>query len=332
MLAQREQDGRVDAIEDPLWGSALAPERLPAPWALALTSPVTGAVTAAGGAIGGVPMTPTTKAYGGSVTKQVIGVLAARAVLAGRLRPDASVREALPGLPEWLEPVLTRHLLHHLGALPQPEELAGVLGHPADLAGWSRLGNPDVLAALAACAPRGGTPGRAFSYDNTGYILLAEAVAAALGEPVPDAAAALFGGAGMSASRIGGDPATVLAGAVPPPATIGDGGLWTTATDLLAWLVALNEQRFGADVASLTEAPGALDDGTALDYAWGVGIRPGPVDPTIIHAGSWPGWSAMTIRNRHAGTAVALLAAFDDDERVAAIAAEIHARLLRVAG
>lgn len=260
----------------------------------------------------------------------MVGVLAARAVIEGELTTDAPVRHYLPGLPTWLDPVRVRHLLHHTAALPQPLTLATALGLSSDFAGWSRLDNAAVLAALGQVGGSAGAPGVKFSYDNTGYVLLAEVIAAVRGSAVSQLAREeLFLPLGMTESRLGGAAVTVLPAVDPPPRTVGDGGLWTAGEDLLRWLKALNRGAFGTDVMALVQTAGRLDDGTALDYAWGMAPRCGPAGTaSYIHAGSWPGWAAMTVRNPSAGTAVAILAATDDEGLVSSLALGLNTELL----
>jgi hypothetical protein len=59
-----------------------------------------------------------------------------------------------------------------------------------------------------------------------------------------------------------------------------------------------------------------------------IGVLTARAGTTFEHAGSWPGWSAMTVRSRDAGTAVALLTASDDVDLVADLARAVHGRLL----
>lgn len=56
--------------------------------------------------------------YGASVTKQIVGVLLARAVVARAVDIDDSVRRWLPELPEWTGSVRLGHLVHHTSQLP----------------------------------------------------------------------------------------------------------------------------------------------------------------------------------------------------------------------
>ena len=108
-------------------------------------------------------------------------------------------------------------------------------------AGWpSRWGTPTTRRAgrnwttrrcwlaLQRVTPSPGPPGQRFSYDNTGYVLLAELVRVVHGREVADVAQSdLFKPLGLAGSRLGGPPPLTLPGHAAPPRTIGDGGLWT---------------------------------------------------------------------------------------------------------
>jgi CubicO group peptidase (beta-lactamase class C family) len=100
--------------------------------------------------------------------------------------------------------------------------------------------------------------------------------------------------------------------------------LWSSALDLLTWLDALSSDRLGPELTRLVQRPGRLDDGTALDYAWGVTARSGSEGTSYTHGGKWPGWSAKTVRRPATGTAVVLLTTSDDVPAVSRAALELH--------
>lgn len=75
------------------------------------------------------------------------------------------------------------------------------------------------------------------------------------------------------------------------------------------------------------QSPGHLDDGTALDYAWGIAVRPSPAGISYTHGGHWPGWSAKTVRRPTTHTAVALLTLSNDVQAVSQAAIDVHESL-----
>lgn len=311
------------------WWAALSQRLAATAVAAGASSPRHGRCYWSAGELSGQPVTQFTTFYAASVTKQLVAALVAHAVLEGRVDPSASVCTLIPGLPAWAMPIRVDHLLHHTGGLPQPRRLALELGYSDDTAGWARLDNQAVLAALRRVAPATLSPGRRFSYDNTGYVLLAELLETVHGRRVTDLARSLvFEPLGMTSSHLGGPPTVVLPEHPVPPATTGDGGLWTCSADLLTWLEALSEDRLGTDLTALVQTPGRLEDGTTLTYAWGVGPRPGPLGTVYLHGGEWSGWCAMTVRCPTTATAVAILAATDDMPTVSAAASALHQQLM----
>lgn len=309
--------------------AAPAATGLTGPAAVGAISPDHGRLYWSEGIMSDRPVGQTTTFYTASVSKQLIAALVARAVLDDRIHLRDSIRTHMPELPAWTTPIAVHHLIHHTGNLPQPHQLADALGYPDDAAGWARLDNQAVLTALHRVAPATVAPGRVFSYDNTGYILLAELLRTVHGRDIADLARSeIFEPLILTDSCLGGPAPVTRRNHPAPPATIGDGGLWTCVEDLLTWMEGMNEDRLGSDLTTLVQSPGRLADGTVLDYAWGIGARPGPFGTIYLHGGEWPGWCAMTLRCPTAATAVVILAATDNMVTVSAAAHQLHRHLM----
>lgn len=252
---------------------------------------------------------PDTVMYAASVTKQFVGVLAAQLVAAGRLDVDAPVSDYIDGLPLWTAPICVRHLIHHTSGIPQVADVVTASGVSSEAA----LDNTSALGALRNCTTTGVEAGECFEYNNIGYVLLAEVISSVEGDGVGAIAhRRIFQPLDMTRTTLGSVPADLPTGTSQPPRTIGDGGLWTTARDLLRWLVSMNAETLGRDVTRRVQTVGRLDDGTQLRYAWGINARPHPDGYIFTHGGNWPGWVAKTWRQPGTGTAVALLARSDE--------------------
>ena len=91
------------------------------------------------------------------------------------------------------------------------------------------------------------------------------------------------------------------------PLSHGDGGLCSTARDLAQWLHLQNRDSLG--IADLVTAPGELNDGTPVDYGWGLGLRRHRHRPLLIHGGEWPGAAAKAVRSPELDLAVVGMAA-----------------------
>jgi CubicO group peptidase (beta-lactamase class C family) len=292
---------------------------------VACTSPSTGVLTwSRAGREPGDAFDAATPMYAASVTKQLIGVLVAQQVLAGRMRQDDRVVDLLPTLPPWAAPIRVRHLIHHTSGLPATARVLTAAGVDDEQHSTNDL----VLQGIAALPVPSAPAGSVFAYSNVGYVVLAEALRALTGTALPVLAReSLFRPLGMTASRLGSEEQPTLSTMTGPPRTVGDGGWWVSALDLLTWLDALNGDRLGADLTQLVQTPGRLDDGTALDYAWGVTARPSSAGTSYTHGGHWLGWSAKTVRRPNTGTAVALLTRSDDVQAVSDAGLALHESL-----
>ncbi len=256
------------------------------------------------GRLAGERVDPDTIFYGASVTKQVLGLLVARAIVDRAANADDLLRRWLPELPDWMAAVRLRHLIHHTSDLPDL-----TLGFPRS--------NLEVIERCQRRQPDPAPqPGVRYAYNNAGYVLLAEALTRILEQPISDIASAqLFTPLQLTRTTLGGTPVS-LATVPDPPGTVGDGGLWTSITDLTAWLHACNQARPDAEAQGLAETTGRLADGTHLDYAWGVRIRPTSYGRLITHGGSWQTWLAKTARVPEKRVAVAVLSVGGTEQTV----------------
>jgi CubicO group peptidase (beta-lactamase class C family) len=263
-----------------------------------------------------VPMNSQTVMYGASLTKQFIGILIAQLVDAGAIDTEQSLRHFIPTLPAWADAIRIRHLLSHTAGFPAAKDiLARWLGLPVGVEGERQWTNAKVIEALSAQPVAHRLPGILYEYSNVGYICLAEVIRRCCNEPVEKVAhARVFVPLKMEKSYMGSGEDT--------PHTIGDGGLWTTIDDLLKWNDAMNVGYFGKNVHMLVETPGHLDDGTLLDYAWGLRVYLQYGKRTLSHGGGWPGRCAKIIRQPEAGISLALLTTCSDVERINNAAAQ----------
>jgi CubicO group peptidase (beta-lactamase class C family) len=270
-------------------------------------------VTGAGEAVG-----PDVVVYAASVSKQITAACAALLVRDGVLDMEAALARWVPGLPGWAADVRLRHLVYHTAGLPD-EQVDAVVG------GGDRT-SAAILAALAGIPALARPPGTAYAYSGAGYVCLAAAVERAGGPPLPAfARERIFVPLGMSRTRFWPGPAPMPPGAAPlaarhpAPLSLGDGGVWSTARDLLRWSQALNADELG--ISRLVQAPGALDDGLPVGYAWGTGIRSHAGHPVYRHGGGWPGLRALLARVPDLDVSLVVLALADDTERRVDLAA-----------
>jgi CubicO group peptidase (beta-lactamase class C family) len=191
--------------------------------------------------------------------------------------------------------VRVRHLIHHTAGLPDV---------------WPRLqqaGDEDrtsqaMLAALAESPQLDNEPGSEYAYANEGYICLATIVERISGVTLDAFARThIFEPLGMTRSLFwaGPSPAPRTAAVMPvqhgrAPLSVGDGGLWTSVGDLLRWNAAILDDSLG--IAATIHAPGSLDDGTPLDYAWGVHVFDASGQTVQSHGGDYGTATAKLVR------------------------------------
>lgn len=256
--------------------------------------------------------------YAASLSKQITAACAALLVNERELDIEAPLTGFLPELPAWADAVRLRHLLHHTAALP-------------DLEVDTRLGYGDrttsaILSALTEISAPDGPPGVTYAYSGVGYVCLAAAIERAAGRPLTSFSAdRIFRPLRMDRTCYWPGPApappdaAALSADHPAPLSLGDGGVWSTACDLLRWGEALNADELG--VSRLMETPGSLDDGTPLDYAWGMGVRSHGGHRVYRHGGGWPSLRALHARMPDLNLTFIIAATADESERRVDLAA-----------
>ncbi|GLQ57018.1 serine hydrolase domain-containing protein [Devosia nitrariae] len=232
------------------------------------------------------PVSETDVYYTGSLTKQVVAVAIFMLEREGALSLDQPATHLLSDLPAYFGSISLRQLLHHTAGLPGPKEseaIAARLGHMH----WTNQAAFDVLHESNAPET---VPGTIYSYSNLGYVVLAATIGAC-GVPFHEfARLRLFRPSGMNDTEVRSTPPD--SPRTPQielfdklPLSTGDGGMWSSARDVMHWGAAMNADAFG--VFEKMATPGQLLDGTVLNYGGGVGIREFQGVPMFSHGGSF---------------------------------------------
>lgn len=284
---------------------------------------------AQGAGLGGATFDVESVAYAASLAKQITGACAALLERRGLLDPDAPIAEWMPELPPWRERVRVRHLIHHTAGMPDVWPRMQSAGE----SDWTSAG---VIAALADTPQLASEPGAAYAYTSVGYIVLAVVVERIAGSPFPAfARSQIFDPLGMTSSVFWTGPAAApptaaVADATTPAAlSVGDGGLWTTVSDLLRWNAALLGDTLG--ISSRLHTTGSLDDRTPLDYGWGVRVFDGSGHIVQSHGGNYGNATAKLVRLPDSSTHFAVLAANSNVERMVAFADRLQHALIQQA-
>jgi CubicO group peptidase (beta-lactamase class C family) len=266
----------------------------------------------------GAPITPASRFYLASVSKQVTAMAVLFAVEAGHLDLDGSIRKVISELPPYIDGVTPRRLLEHTSGIRDYFSL-GFLG---GLSPEHVYTESDVLELVGRQQALNFAPGTDILYSNSGFVLLAIAVARATGKRL-DAFAreTIFEPLGMAASRFQHDHALI----VPDKAcgyqqrgdewltanstldVVGDGGMYASLNDMLAWTRNLLSPRVGAAAISQMKAPASLSSGAPTGYGMGLGVGAHRGLAMVEHGGGLAGYRTQVLAYPSEGFGVVVL-------------------------
>ena len=275
----------------------------------------------------GVPISPESVFHVASVTKQFTAMSILLLARDGRLSLDDDVRRHLP---EWAGPagVTIRHLLTHTGGLRDAFLLIEMAAPET-----SRPEQDQLVGLLARQRGLSDEPGRRYVYNNGGYVLLAEIVKRVSGQSLRAFADdRIFRPLGMRQSHLHDDVAEIVAklatgytrggdGALrvarQTGGLVGNGGLFTTAGDLLRWERNFAEPRVGdASIIASMETPPALPGGETTVYGLGLQMERHGGRRTVGHGGGDQGVNAYVVRYPDDDLAVAVLCNVDEIDSI----------------
>ena len=254
------------------------------------------------------PVGPETNFRLASLSKQFTATAIMLLVADGKLRYDDSVSTLLPQLPAYARGVTVRQLLNHTGGLPDYEDFV-----PDSQT--AQVHDADVPALIARAPGPRFAAGTQYGYSNTGYVLLALVVERASGERFADfLRRRIFGPSGMSGTVALEEGRSVVphraygytvdsAGAVRrtdqsnTSATLGDGGIYSSAADLAKWDHALERHTLvSAEAQRLAWTPATLDGGQKTSYGFGWFVTNDRGVTRLIHHGESRGFTNAIVR------------------------------------
>ncbi len=258
----------------------------------------------------GVPITPETVFYIGSTSKQFVAASIHLLAEAGKLSLDDNIREHVPEIPAYNQPITIRHLLHHTSGLRDYLTLWSLAGRNfAD-----SMPEEQILDLLSRQQALNFPPGDQYMYSNSGYFLLAVIVKRVSGLSLREFAEEnIFSPLGMANTHFHDDRNMIvrnraqghliredssLALYTSSFDRVGSGGLHTTVRDLFRW-----DQNFyhntlgkgGQELISRLLIRGILNSGDTLTYASGLRVEQYRGLNTISHSGSFVGYEAQLL-------------------------------------
>ncbi len=151
------------------------------------------------------PMQPGLHFRAGSLTKSLVATLVLQLVAEGRLSLSDTLERWLPAILPYGDRVTIHQLLNHTSGVPDywaavERTLYG--SRQGRLRAWT----PQALVGLVADQPPGLPPGTAWSYSNTGYVLLGLTVETATGDTLArELGRCIFGPLGLRDTSLPGN-------------------------------------------------------------------------------------------------------------------------------
>ncbi len=270
------------------------------------------------------PLAGDTRFYLASESKPWVAFLVMDAVVAGRVALDTDMRGAMPALAGSDHPVRLGHLLRHTSGVDDYLYLWHMqLGHDQD----DLITQAQALALIRRAGDVDFEPGTRHDYSNSNYVLLADWLERDAGLPLNEIARRrFFAPWGLHDTSFESDPRRVMprrarsyqrgesGGWRERPvnlATWGDGGMWSTLSDLLRaechWLD--DWHRHGPDALLALCAGDDARFGTAgHPYRFGVELLDHGDRQLMFHGGGFAGFSSLVLRCLEDGCALVVLA------------------------
>jgi CubicO group peptidase (beta-lactamase class C family) len=241
----------------------------------------------------------------GSVSKQFTAASILLLEQQGKLSINDDIRKYIPELPNYGHPILIRHMLEHTSGLKD-------WGSVAELAGWPRstktYTNEEALLILSRQKTLNNIPGEEYIYSNSNFNVLATVVKRVSGMSLAEFSKKyIFEPAGMKHTQWRDDfknvvPNRAMAYAydsknyktnMPNEYVYGQGGLLTTAEDLVAWNEYYSSGKLGNPslfTKQTTSYP--FNNGRPHNYAAGLVITSNKGWKLISHSGATASYRA----------------------------------------
>jgi CubicO group peptidase (beta-lactamase class C family) len=259
------------------------------------------------------PNLPSTVFNIGSMAKQFTAFALLLLEDEGKLSLDDDLRQHLPEMHDFGQTITLRHLIHHTSGLRGSfPELLGLAEY------WESdvTTTDDVFRLLKAQRELNFRPGDEYLYVNSNYVLLALICERVSGQSLAAfTQERIFDPLGMTRSTINDSIFKLIPGracgyyedgeggwlnAVLADSVLGPTNVYTTVEDLAAWDENLYSGKVGGlHLVERMHQPGRLNDGTELDYAFGLEVGPNHQHrgyQMVEHGGGQGGYGAWMVR------------------------------------
>ncbi|MBP1766487.1 MAG: beta-lactamase [Candidatus Aminicenantes bacterium] len=249
-----------------------------------------------------------------SVSKQFTAAAVMLLVRDGRIRYEDRLTDIFPDFPGYGRAITIRHLLNHTSGLPDYEDLMPPVDPSLPVA-EVQIKDGGVLELLKGRQSGKFAPGTKWAYSNSGYVLLGLIVEKASGRRfsafLHDRIFAPLKMTATAAHERGLDevPDRALghtkdggvwreADQSPTSATLGDGGVYSSLSDLLKWdealrghtLLSEREMRPALEPVRVQDGTPTEPDGTPAAYGFGWFLNPWKGRARMWHYGETSGF------------------------------------------
>lgn len=275
----------------------------------------------------GGTLTPETPFYLASLTKSFTSLAVLQLVAAGKMSLSDPISRYVPGVPEWATKATIEQLLSHTSGIPSYQQLI-------DWGSYKGMDNAGVIALLREKGKLLFEPGSKYAYSNSGYVLLANAVASVSGtsfndyltkhvlEPLQMRSTTVYDGskpapAGRAIGYEGKRLSDYLDVVLPNgklfsfrSTTVGAGGMFSTVDDLFrftrASLLPLDLQLLAITPRTRVEGETELPDTQGHGFGWFLSRR--AKSNLIWNQGGFAGHKTMIVRIPQRGATIIILA------------------------
>ncbi|MEL6194194.1 MAG: serine hydrolase domain-containing protein, partial [Bacteroidota bacterium] len=263
----------------------------------------------------------------GSISKQFTACLIAILEEEGKLSIEDGIREYLPEFPPYADPIKVKHLIFHTSGIKDYEALESLQGKHYF---GEHMTNEYVLTLISRQKTLNFPPGSTYEYSNSNYILLAQIVARVSGKTLNEfAKEKIFEPLGMdntffhinqgedfSHRAIGYQSSSEgYSRPIYESHLVGDGGIFTTLSDLAKWDQNFYHNRLGKGNPSLIKRMGyrdTLKSGILSNVAFAQFYTSHPFgENSWSHGGSGGGYRSFYIRFEEARFSVIVLSTTD---------------------
>ncbi|TDR16370.1 serine hydrolase domain-containing protein [Marinicella litoralis] len=245
----------------------------------------------------------------GSTSKQFTAACIVLLAEQGKLKLTDSLHSFFPAFPDYAKEITVRHLLNHTSGVRDYLTLSFLKG----LTDEDYYEDKDVMQWLTNQTALNFAPGEEYIYSNSGYWLLGQIVKQVTQMDMAEfAAKELFEPLGMYHTHFHNNHKAIVknraSGYAPKEAggyqismttlnMIGDGGIFTTISDIKKWDDAFyNSEVLSKKFWQAMITQGKLNNGKQIEYASGLIIEPYKGLNAISHGGAFVGFRAELLR------------------------------------